>query len=347
MRFILRLLKFLILLLVLLVGVAFLLPAKVHVERSIAIDRPASEVFAVVNSFKLLNAWSPWAEKDPNAKYTFEGPRNGVGAKINWVGNAEVGSGNQTITASDSKQAEKRVSSAIDFGEMGKVSADFFLSPAPTGSQVRWTMDMNLPLSFDKNIASNLIGRYMGLFMDRLVGPDYERGLAKLKVLLEGFPNVDITGMDGEPVELGAQNILFVSAHSSNDLAATSAILAAAYTQIRSYALANKILLVDGPLTITTHSDTSGWQFDAAIPVDRIDGAADEQVKSGTKYAGKAVQFYSVGSYDKLPDSIARAYAWLAVNGYQPADRLIEQYIDDPASMSVEQVRTLIQIPVK
>ncbi|QBB69495.1 hypothetical protein ELE36_03375 [Pseudolysobacter antarcticus] len=347
MRFILGLLKFLIVLLVLLIGVAFLLPAKVHVERSIVIDRPTSEVFAVVNSFKLFNSWSPWAEKDPNAKYTFEGPRSGVGAKISWVGNDQVGSGNQTITESDSKQADKRVSSAIDFGEMGKVSADFFLSSAPKGSQVRWTMDMNLPMSFDQKFVSNLIGRYMGLFMDKLVGPDYERGLGKLKVLLEGFPNVDIAGMDGEPVELAAHKILFVSAHSSNDVAATSATLAAAYTQIRSYALANRILLMDAPLSITTSSDASGWQFDAAIPVDRIDGAADDQVKSGTTYAGKAVQFWSVGAYDKLTDSIARAYAWLAVNGYQPADRLIEQYIDDPASMPVEQVRTQIQIPVK
>ena len=347
MRFIQRLLKFLILVLVLLIGVAFLLPANVHVERSIAIDRPTSEVFAVVNSFKLFNAWSPWAEKDPNAKYTFAGPRSGVGAKISWVGNEQVGSGNQTITESDSKQADKRVRSAIDFGEMGKVSADVFLSPASKGSQVRWTMDMNLPMSFDQKFVSNLIGRYMGLFMDKLVGPDYERGLVKLKVLLEGFPDVDITGVDGEPLELAAQKILFVSGHSNNDLAATSATLAAAFTQIRTYAFANKILLVDGPLSITTHADASGWQFDAAIPVDRIDGAADEQVKSGTMYAGKAVQFYSIGAYEKLPDSIARAHAWLAVNGFQPTDRLIERYIDDPASVPADQVRTLIQIPVK
>jgi effector-binding domain-containing protein len=347
MRFVKRLLKLLILVLVLLIGVAFLLPASVHVERSIVIERPASEVFAVVNSFKLFNAWSPWAEKDPNAKYTFEGPRSGVGAKISWVGNEQVGSGNQTITESDSQQADKRVGNAIDFDEMGKVSADFFLSPVAKGSQVRWTMDMNLPMSFDQKFVSNLIGRYMGLFMDKLVGPDYERGLAKLKILLEGFPNVDITGMDGEPVALAAHKILFVSAHSSNDLAATSVTRAAAYTQIRSYALANKILLVDAPLTVTTKSDAVGWQFDAAIPVDRIDGAADEQVKSGTTYVGKAVQFWSVGAYEKLTDSTARAYAWLAVNGYQPADRLIEQYIDDPVSTPVEQVRTLIQIPVK
>lgn len=347
MRFIKRLLQSLITLLILLIGAAFLLPTNVHVERSIVIDRPASEIFAVVNSFKLFNAWSPWFEKDPNAKYQAEGPLSGVGAKISWAGNDQVGSGSQTITESHLKQSDKLVRSALDFGEMGKASADFLLSPSANGSQVRWTLEMDLPLSPDKSFLQHLIGRYMGLFMDKMVGPDYEHGLNKLKALLESFPNADITDVNGEPVELTARKILFVSGHSSSDLAAIAASLAMAYTQIGSYARANNIVVVGAPLSITTANTTTGWQFDAAIAVDHNEGPADEQVKAGSTYAGKAMQFSHIGAYDKLADSVAKAYAWLAVHGYQATDRRIEEYVDDPGVTPVEKLRTLIQIPIK
>ena len=94
MRFLKNLLLFLIVVAALLVGVAFVLPDSAHVERTITINRPASEVFAVLNSYRRFNDWSPWATKDPNAKYTITGPAAGVGAKMSWVGDPKtVGSG--------------------------------------------------------------------------------------------------------------------------------------------------------------------------------------------------------------------------------------------------------------
>jgi len=81
MRLIKGLIVFLVLLVAVLIGVAFVLPASAHVERSITIARPAAQVFAVVNSYRRFNEWSPWAAKDPSAHYTVSGPVAGVGAK--------------------------------------------------------------------------------------------------------------------------------------------------------------------------------------------------------------------------------------------------------------------------
>ena len=61
--------KILIALLVLaalIVMIGFFLPATVHVERSITIDAPPATVFALANSFRGFNEWSPWAEIDPD-----------------------------------------------------------------------------------------------------------------------------------------------------------------------------------------------------------------------------------------------------------------------------------------
>jgi len=77
------------------------------------------------------------------------------------------------------------------------------------------------------------------------------------------------------------------------------------------------------------------------------DVAPSGEVKAGATYAGKAVQFVHVGPYEKLGDTIIKAYAWLAVQGLKPKERLIEEYVSDPGNTPAEQLKTLIKIPVE
>ena len=156
------------------VGAAYLLPRDVHVTRSIVIDRSAAAVFPFLNSLRRFNEWSPWSAIDPNVKINFSGPESGVGAHMAWAGNSKVGSGTQTITNS---VENTRVIVDLDFGGMGVAKASWLLSPAGEGTRVEWTLDTT--------VGDNPIGRYMGLFMDRMMGPDYEQGLAKLKQRVE------------------------------------------------------------------------------------------------------------------------------------------------------------------
>jgi len=174
-----KLLGALLIVVIVLVGVAYMLPRDSHVERSVVIDRPAAVVFPFVNSFKRFNEWSPWVQYDPNAKLTFSGPDAGPGAAMSWAGNSKVGPGSEIITESI---PDKRVSVDLDFGDMGTSKASWLLSPAGNSTTVVWTLDAN--------VGNNPIGRYMGLFMDKMVGADYERGLAQLKALAEKAPAV-------------------------------------------------------------------------------------------------------------------------------------------------------------
>lgn len=345
MRFFKRLVVFLLVLIAVAIGVAFVLPGSAHVERSIAIERPASQVFAIVDGYRRFNEWSPWAAKDPSAHYSLSGPASGVGAKQSWQGDPKtVGSGSQEIIESKPNES---VATALDFGDMGKATAHFVLAPQGQGTKVTWTLDTQAPLALDGHVLWNAIGRYMGLFMDRMVGPDYEAGLHRLKALVETFPNVDIAGVSGEPVQLAPRNIYFVSARSAADAESAKAVLTEAYGKLGKFLQDRGMKMQGPPLTITTSYDSNGWVFDAAVPVERADAANRDDVQSGATYAGPALQFMHVGPYDKLGDTIAKAYAWAAVQGYKPKGRLIEDYISDPGSVPPAQLQTRVTIPVE
>ena len=158
--------------------VGLFLPTTAHVERSITTSANPTAVYEVVSSLRRFNEWSPWFDLDPQAVYTYSGPDRGVGAKVEWTSRQRsVGSGSQEIIAA---VPDRSVTMRLDFGSDGRATARLDITPVDGGSRVTW--------AFDTSFAGSYLGRYFGLFLDRLVGADYEEGLARLKRLLEAAP---------------------------------------------------------------------------------------------------------------------------------------------------------------
>ena len=108
-------------------------------------------------------------------KLVYSGPASGVGNRLVWESeHPQVGSGTQEIIASEENSL---VRTALDFGAMGTATARFELNPDGEVTELTW--------GFVTDTGMNPIARWMGLMMDRLVGPDYENGLARLKELIE------------------------------------------------------------------------------------------------------------------------------------------------------------------
>lgn len=183
MRLLIRVVVFVLVLLVGLVGIGFLLADKVHVERSAKILASPSTLYAVLNSFEKFDQWSPWADLDPNVKVERSGPASGVGARYAWHGNADVGAGSQEIIATT---PDSEVKIELDFEGFDQPSTSTLaIKPDGNGSLVTWSMDSEL--------GSNPIHRYFGLMMDKYIGQDYEKGLGRLKVLAESLPPASAT----------------------------------------------------------------------------------------------------------------------------------------------------------
>lgn len=159
---------------IIIVGGSFLLPGKVAVSRSIEIAAPPDKVFAIVSDLHRFQEFSPWAELDPATKYTFEGPATGIGQKMSWMSdNRQVGTGSQTVIE---YEPPKHVTYALDFNMMGDSIARWDLEPSGTGTKATWSFETKL---------TGIAGRWFGLMFDKWIGADYEKGLAKLKVVAE------------------------------------------------------------------------------------------------------------------------------------------------------------------
>lgn len=151
-------------------------PADFRVVRSATIAAPPEIVFAQVNDFHAWSGWSPWEKRDPNMKRTYEGPVAGEGAVYAWQGNNEVGEGRMTLT--DSRPSEL-IRIRLEFFKPFKATntAEFEFRPEAGGTAVTWSMSGR----------NNFLAKAMGLVMnmDRMIGGDFESGLAGMKTLAE------------------------------------------------------------------------------------------------------------------------------------------------------------------
>ncbi|CAA9412105.1 MAG: hypothetical protein AVDCRST_MAG64-2427 [uncultured Phycisphaerae bacterium] len=149
-------------------------PSTFKVVRSAAVPGPPEDLFEHVNDLRSWEAWSPWAKRDPTMRQTYDGPPAGVGATSEWSGNREVGAGRMTITES---VPHERVGLRLDFLKpfAATHTAEFTFAPDGDRTVVTWSM------SGDKIFASRVICLFMD--MDKMIGRDFEQGLAALAAL--------------------------------------------------------------------------------------------------------------------------------------------------------------------
>ena len=151
-------------------------PADFRVTRSATMSAPPAIVFAQVNDLHKWEAWNPWLKLDPSCKMTYEGPPAGTGAGYTWAGNNKVGEGHMTITES---RPNDFIRLNLEFLKPFKANntAEFTFKTEGNQTAVVWSMVGK----------RNFMFKMVGLFMDtdKMVGGDFERGLADLKSVAE------------------------------------------------------------------------------------------------------------------------------------------------------------------
>lgn len=321
-----------------LVGVGFLLPAQVHLQRSIEVAAPPATVYVVLNSFRRFQDWSPWKDDDPGALVVYSGAESGVGAKMAWSG--EQGGGSQEIIETQ-PHSLVRIRLVFDGFEGDGYTASYAIEPVGAdASRVTWSFDAQY---------NGVIGRYFGLLTDAMLGPDYDEGLANLKSLVEGLPDADFSTLDVEAVDVAAQTIVYVSGTTTTDVAAITTAFSVAYSKVLAYMEARGVQRSGPNLAIARKWDEQNkvFEYDAGIPAADAKAGDPGEVKVGTTYAGRALRAVHKGSYTQMAPVYAALYAYAGINGHEQNGNLWEEYMRDPSTGGEAELLTHIYMPIK
>lgn len=151
-------------------------PDSFRIERSTVVNAPPGRIFSLIDDFHAWGSWSPWEKLDPGLRRTHSGAASGKGSVYEWEGNPKVGSGRMEILESS---PPSRLLIKLDFLKPFEAhnQAEFVFAAEGPSTRVTWAMTG--PQAFPMKL--------MGLFMnmDRMVGSDFEKGLASIKQIAE------------------------------------------------------------------------------------------------------------------------------------------------------------------
>jgi Polyketide cyclase / dehydrase and lipid transport len=160
-------------------------PDRFQVQRSTSIKASADKIFPLISNLQAFNTWNPYDKKDPNIKGTYSGPVSGKGASYGFE-SPKVGTGRIEILDTESPakvimrltmikplEADNRVTFTLEpQGEVTQVTSK-------VTTKVTWVMEGAVPF----------VGKIIHLIfnIDKMVGNDFETGLAELKSLAENL----------------------------------------------------------------------------------------------------------------------------------------------------------------
>lgn len=167
------LLRWLVIALGVLAAVGFAFPSQQVVERSVMVLHSPDRVWELLEDPPAWNRWSPWYERDPDMKITYSGAPKGMGARWSWESSSELGGTISIVGASVPRQLDY----IVQFNGMGDALGQFILEPVNSGTSLTWR--------FQVDAGYNPLMRWFGLFLDRMVGKDFDRGLENIAKTLD------------------------------------------------------------------------------------------------------------------------------------------------------------------
>jgi effector-binding domain-containing protein len=310
-----RILIGLLVLVIILLIVAYILPKTYKVERDISIKADKMLIYDLTRNLNKWDIWTAWTkETDSTAVFEIAGPDGQVGTVRRWPGK-ELGQGEMILTELIPGEL---VAYSLSFDE-GKYISDGRMTIERTGDscKVSWIDEGDL--------GNNPISRYRGLFMERMMAPDFEKGLAKLKEVAEArmsWPRI-------EEKRLSEQVVLLV--RDSAGPQTYGSVMGKAFGEIMALVKAKKYNCTGAPFAIYLKWD-SVTQFavmDIGIPVEKAE-KGQGRVRVETIPAQNVVMAYYFGPYDKTAPTYYILDQYVRESGKEVTGGPWEIYVTDP-----------------
>ena len=286
MKILRRILAFILLLVLTLVCIGFLLPQRVNVERTAFMNVKRSLIYSQVNEPSKWKSWAPWFQDNLLLKIEKFGPTQGNESVLLWQSrnSSRPESGKLIILSSN---AYDSIVFEMDFTGYGKTSGIFRFADSASGTNVSWKLE--------SEIGKNPVSRWFGLFTNRMVGPDLEkglRGLLKISLAIRNSDNVVIS-------EVIVPERVILSVRDTCDPRYLSSKTGKMFRKISGFIKQKGLKVAGNPLTIYHSFSRDIFDIESAIPVCTVINETRD-VKCRILPVQKAVRACYSGSYDKI-----------------------------------------------
>jgi len=292
-------------------------PKVTRIERSVVINAAPEVVKTQLMDFKFfVEKWSPWTEKDPNMKSTYEGEIGKTGYKHSWEGNDSVGKGSMEFLSVTGDSINQKLM-LHTWGAEGDIH--LVTTPENGGSKVTWILLLK----------NGFIWRGMSLFMnaEKYMAPDFEKGLAKLKVAIETMPP-PVAQYDVIKVEWTEK--IFIGKRGTFAFDKITPFFADNWPKITEEIQKNKEQPTMQPCGIYFKWDETKGEADVAAA---LCAPKDLKVKGWEIFAvptSRVFQIEYYGAYGKSMDAHMAMDKYIKENNLPAQTHVIEEYVTDP-----------------
>lgn len=300
---------------------ALIAPKEYKVERSVVINAPAEQLRDSLKSLKFFAKWEPWSQYDSTMKLAYFGNDGEVGSSYTWEGNDQVGQGEMKILSI----ADNRIETEVHFIKPweSKSIAHYLIEKAEDGTKVSWGFSGESPFPW------NAFSLFMD--MDAMLGADFERGLNKLKKVVESTPAAAAAvKFDVKEEDLGER--VFVMKKQVVAFQEIGNFFGQHLPKIFEAVGSKKIQPAGAPSGIFFKWDEAAMSADmaAAIPVQAKADTKLDGFETFVQKGGKALIIDYYGAYEKTADAHYFLDEYMKQHGYVQNGPVFEEYVTDP-----------------
>lgn len=296
-------------------------PKQAVVSRSIIINAPAEAIQAAFVDFKFFKEkWSPWTEKDPNMTSKYEGEVGKVGSKYSWEAIDKVGTGSMELLSinKDTVIEKLAMTKPRTFG------GDIYFITKPEGNATNVTWELKMDVGF------KMRGMMMFMSMEKYIAPDYEKGLANLKKVIEEKQVAAKTYQGYEVKEVTWEERTFFGKKSLVKFEKMAAFFGENFPKIGQDLGKNKIEPTGAPSCIYFTYDDAKQETECAAVFPVANGTEVKGWEKFTVPAAKVLQIEYFGPYN---ENMKKPH--MAMDEYMKEKGLtqtvvLEEYVTDP-----------------
>lgn len=297
---------------------AFCGPKQIKVERQISINKSTGLVKEKLTDYKFFHdKWSPWTEKDPAMKTSYEGTPGEIGHRYTWSGNKDVGSGAMQLKAFNGDT----IMQSLTFEREGESKAYYILKDNNSSTDVTWGMMFDV----------GFMGRPFMLFMnmDKMLGEDYDKGLANLKSALESEKEgLAAKHYDIEEIQWEEKNLVGTKLTKMN-ASQMGAFFGENFPKLGADLGKNKIEPNMAPCALVTFWDEKTMDCECAAVMSVASGKTMKGWETHKIPASKVLHVAYYGSYEKSGDAHMAMGEYMKEKGLKDS-YVIEEYVTDP-----------------